>query len=48
MEWLFWAALLFVAYTYAGYPLAIQWLARWRPPGNTPGTRATMKAAGRS
>lgn len=36
MEWLFWAALLFVAYTYAGYPLAIQWLARWRPAREHP------------
>ena len=36
MEWLFWAALLFVAYTYAGYPLAIQWLSRWRPAREHP------------
>jgi biofilm PGA synthesis N-glycosyltransferase PgaC len=30
-ELLFWAAFLFVAYTYAGYPLIAAGMARWRP-----------------
>ena len=30
-ELLFWAALLFVVYTYAGYPLIAAGMARWRP-----------------
>ena len=30
-ELLFWAAFLFVAYTYAGYPLIAASMARWRP-----------------
>lgn len=30
-EWFFWAAFLFVVYTYAGYPLIAAAMARWRP-----------------
>ena len=29
--WLFWAAVLMLAYTYAGYPLILRGLSVWRP-----------------